>query len=107
MRRQPKPAAANRSEHRIAEDQPMNPKIPTIPADAITAESIAKMMIDNIGPALDAMLAKVSAAEVAYGTTPSIRDGFDHREAEDGIASLRHYLDHAVRETQRIVRAKR
>ena len=53
------------------------------------------------------MVAQIQAAEAAYNTTPPIRDKFDDREADDGIASLRHYLEHAGAQVRRILAARR
>ena len=74
---------------------------------APTAESIATMLTDDFAPGLAAMVEQIQAAEAAYSTTPSIRAGFDDREADDGIASLRHYLDHAAAQVRRILAARR
>ena len=74
---------------------------------ATTAESITRMLSDDLAPGLAAMVAKIQAAEAAYNTTPSIRAGFDNREAEDGIASLRHYLEQAAAQVRRILAARR
>ena len=76
-------------------------------ADVPCAEALVDMLTDDIGPAIAAMLATINAAEDAYTSTPAIRDGFDHGKAEDGWASIRHYLEHAAIEVRRIVRAKR
>lgn len=69
-----------------------------------TAESITRMLTDDFAPGLAAMVAKIQAA---YSTTQPIRAGFDDREAEDGIASLRHYLDQAAAHARRILAARR
>jgi len=76
-------------------------------ADVPCAEVLAVLLTDDVGSGLAAMLAKVATAEHAYNSTPAIRDGFDHHEAEDGWASLLHYLEHAAAEVRRIVKAKR
>lgn len=83
----------------------MAPADPAL-ADDPCADVLVDMLTDDIGPAIAAMLATINAAEDAYTSTPAIRDGFDHGEAEDGWASLRHYLEHAAAEVRRIVRAK-
>jgi hypothetical protein len=72
-----------------------------------TAESITRMLTDDLAPGLAAMFAQIQAAEAAYSSTPSIRAGFDDREAEDGIASLRYYLEHAAAQVRRILAARR
>ncbi len=76
-------------------------------ADAPCADALVDMLTDDVGPALATMLAKVNAAEDAYNGTPALRGGFEHREAEDGWAGLRPYLEHAAAEVRRIVPARR
>jgi hypothetical protein len=71
-----------------------------------TAESITQMLSDDLAPGLAARVAKIQAAEAAFNTIPSIRDEFDDQEAEGGIASLRHYLDHAAAQVRRIQAAR-
>jgi hypothetical protein len=63
--------------------------------------------VENRAQAAPDLAAMVAQIQAAHSTTPSIRAGFDDREAEDGIASLRHYLDHAAAQVRRILAARR
>ena len=74
---------------------------------APTAESITRMLSDDLAPGLAAMVEQIQAIEAAYNNTPPIRAGFDDREADDGFASLRHYLEHAAAQVRRILAARR
>ncbi|MFY9343932.1 MAG: hypothetical protein WAT39_15685 [Planctomycetota bacterium] len=79
---------------------------PTAIAEAPTAASLVQT-IEQAKTALAEILWRVSIVESAYGTTKAIRDAFDHNEAGGGFANLRHYLEQASEQAQRILRARK
>ena len=70
------------------------------------AAAIVAALKDHL-PALECALDTTNAVEHAFNTTPPVREGFvDQDAAEDGLASLRYFLEEAVKQVRRVERAR-
>lgn len=78
---------------------------PALPA---TADALLALIATEITPALTRLQGIAAHVEKAYRTNTSVRTGFaEQNAAEDGVASLLHFLDAAATQVARLRAAQR